>query len=66
MPSPKRFDIETFLVRFLCGFILGGLVSGFGLMEVFWLAFFVGGIILGLLHWLLADPFWHFFANWMR
>ncbi|MEA5477023.1 hypothetical protein VB774_05265 [Pseudanabaena galeata UHCC 0370] len=68
MTSPKRFDMQTFIVRFGCGFLIGGLAGGFGNLSLFNGAFLsgflIGGIICGLLAWKLGDDFWKNFRDW--
>jgi hypothetical protein len=59
MSSPKRFDMQTFIVRFGCGFLIGGLAGGFSNLS-----FFNGGIICGLLAWKFGDDFWKNFRGW--
>ncbi|MEE3717599.1 hypothetical protein V2H45_12615 [Tumidithrix elongata RA019] len=69
MTSPKRFDMQTFLVRFGCGFLIGGLAVGFGTIGFFsgslLPGFLIGGIICGLLAWHLGDRFWENFRSWI-
>ncbi|CAN1209541.1 hypothetical protein TUMEXPCC7403_04915 [Tumidithrix helvetica PCC 7403] len=68
MSSPKRFDMQTFMVRFGCGFLIGGLVGFFGSISYSGsplLGFLIGGIICGLLAWRLGDRFWANFRSWM-
>jgi hypothetical protein len=65
MSSPKRFDLPTFTARFGCGFLVGGLGSGFAFSKSFAVAFLIGGLTVGMLAWLLGDDFWKNFKNWM-
>jgi hypothetical protein len=66
MTSPKRFDMQTFIARFGCGFLFGGLVGGFGnLQSGFLIGFLIGGIICGLLAWRFGDDFWKILKNWL-
>jgi hypothetical protein len=65
---PKSFDMQTFIVRFGCGFLIGGLGCGFGSLSLngsFLPGFLFGGTICGLLAWRLGDDFWKNFKNWM-
>jgi len=64
MTSPKRFDFTTFIVRFSCGFLFGGIVTSFGFLNSILPAFLIGGTIAGLLAWRLGDRFWEIFARW--
>ena len=68
MTSPKRFDMQTFIVRFGCGFLIGGLAGGFGSLSIlsgaFLLCFLSSGIICGLLAWKFGDDFWKNFKDW--
>ncbi|CAD5929488.1 hypothetical protein PCC9214_01186 [Planktothrix tepida] len=58
MTSPPKFDWITFIARFGCGFIIGGFLSALRFPQSFLMAFVIGGLLCGVLAWLLGDRFW--------
>ncbi len=61
----QRFDGYAFAVRFGCGFLMGGLITGYSWLEAFVPAFLIGGILWGLLAWKYGDRFWAFASRWL-
>ncbi len=67
MRQPKNFNaVTTFIARFGCGFLIGGLITALWFRESFATAFLIGGVLCGLCAWIWGDRFWEWFVKWIR